>query len=255
MGSRAPHHNGRGEAALSRRRFGGAIVGQRAAADVLRLLIPPALAQASTGRTDPVRYYTRPGIGRLFRRRIEMGLDFIWDCPPGSRLLEVGYGAGLVLFNLAALKSQLHGLDLDADPVAVTKRLEALGVTANLTKGSVLDMAAVYPDAYFDAALCFSVFEHLPDPSPALDELDRVVKPGGRIVIGMPAVNRFMEHAFQLIGFKGIEDHHITAPTVLMQLLEAQPERWMVSKRSLPGGLPPSVALYTTFLVQKRTTL
>jgi 2-polyprenyl-3-methyl-5-hydroxy-6-metoxy-1,4-benzoquinol methylase len=166
-------------------------------------------------------------------------------------MLEVGYGAGLVLYNLAALHPELYGLDLDADPIDVAKRLKTLGVDANLTQGSVLDMRDVYPDAFFDVAVCFSVFEHLEDPGRALDELDRVVRPGGRIVIGMPAVNRFMEHAFQAIGFKNIEDHHITPPIRVKRIVEGQSERWTMSRRSLPGGLSPAMALYTTFLLRK----
>lgn len=175
----------------------------------------------------------------------------MWDSPPGCRILEVGYGAGLVLYNLAALKPELYGLDLDADPVQVSERLRELGVAAKLTQGSILDMRRAYEDGFFDVAVCFSVFEHLADPSRALDELDRVVKPGGRIVIGMPAVNRFMEHAFQAIGFKGIEDHHITPPVQLMGIVQEQPRRWSMTRRSLPQGLPPSVALYNTFLLRK----
>ena len=166
-------------------------------------------------------------------------------------MLEVGYGAGLVLYNLAPLSAELYGLDLDAEPAEVTQRLKLLGVDAQLSQGSVLDMHAIYADAFFDVAVCFSVFEHLDKPSAALDELDRVVKPGGRIVIGMPAVNRFMEHAFQAIGFKGIEDHHITPPLQVMRIVQEQPERWTMSRRSLPGGLPPGMALYTTFLLRK----
>ena len=227
------------------------IFGPRAPVEVLRLLIPPALAEAPTGSTDPIRYYTRPGIGWLFRRRIELGLDFIWDSPPGCRMLEVGYGAGLVLYNLATLHSDLHGLDMDADPAEVTGRLHQLGVNAQLARGSVLDMHDIYPDGFFDVAVCFSVFEHLTDPARALDELDRVVKPGGKILIGMPAVNGFMEHAFQAIGFKGIQDHHITTPLRVKRIVENQPERWAMSCRSLPRGLPPAAALYQAFLLRK----
>lgn len=70
---------------------------------MLRLVIPSALAHPSTGRKDPVRYCTRRDIGWLFRRRVELGLDFIWeDAPPGF-MLEVGYGAELVRYNVAAL--------------------------------------------------------------------------------------------------------------------------------------------------------
>src|SRR5947209_13980838 len=100
----------------------------------MTLAIPRALADVTTGVTDPIRYYTRPGIGWIFRRRIEMGLDMIPPLPPGARALEVGYAAGIVLYNLAARVSELHGVDLDADPTPAEIRLRALGVEAQLVK-------------------------------------------------------------------------------------------------------------------------
>jgi SAM-dependent methyltransferase len=40
-----------------------------------------------------------------------------------------------------------------------------------------------YPDAYFDAVVCGWVIEHLPDPSPGLRELARVLQPGGKLLL------------------------------------------------------------------------
>src|SRR3981081_3569308 len=82
----------------------------------MTLALPRALAGVTTGATDPIRYYTRPGIGWLFRRRIEMVLEMIPPLPPNARALEVGYAAGIVLYNLAARVSELHGLDMESEP-------------------------------------------------------------------------------------------------------------------------------------------
>lgn len=42
------------------------------------------------------------------------------------------------------------------------------------------------PDASFDAILCSEVLEHVPEPTHALDEFSRLVKPGGKLVITAP---------------------------------------------------------------------
>jgi ubiquinone/menaquinone biosynthesis C-methylase UbiE len=180
-----------------------------------------------------------------------MGLEMIPELPAGARMLEVGYGAGLVLYNLAARKGELHGLDLNADSQAVTERLFRLGVTVKLTRGSVLDMRAYYPDAYFDLVVCFSTLEHLVAVNLALDEMNRVTSEGGYLLLGMPAVNRFMEAAFRAIGFRNINDYHVTSPKEVWNLINRQADRWEVQHRKLPRAAPFGWALYHTFLLRK----
>jgi 2-polyprenyl-3-methyl-5-hydroxy-6-metoxy-1,4-benzoquinol methylase len=218
----------------------------------MTLELPPALARVTTGETDPIRYYTRPGIGWMFRRRIAMGLEMIPPMPAGARALEVGYAAGIVLYNLAPKVAELHGIDLDTDPDSAAERLERLGIHAQLVKGSVLDMHEHYEKEFFDLIVCFSTMEHIADSAGVLNEMWRILKPGGTVIIGMPAVNRFMEYAFQAIGFKGIEDHHITTPWSVWSLLQRQTDRWRLARRSLPGGVPFETALYHTFRLTKR---
>ena len=162
-----------------------------------------------TGPTDPIEYYRRPLVGRLFRRRIDLGLGMLAERRFGSAL-EIGYGAGAVLAALAPVVDELHGLDLDADEKAIRERLSSRGVPASLVRGSVYELP--YPDARFDLVVCFSVFEHLHEYPKGLAEVARVLRPGGLFLLGIPAVNRLMEVAFRAVGFKGVEDHHVTKP-------------------------------------------
>jgi len=217
----------------------------------MALALPPTLADVTTGATDPIRYYRRPGIGWIFRRRIEMGLEMLPQGRVGERVLEVGYGAGVVLYNLGPRFSELHGVDLDADPKPAEERLSQLGIQAHLVRGSVLEMENIYVDEFFDAVVCFSVMEHLRQPELALAEMHRVLKLGGLLLIGMPAVNRFMEYAFHAIGFKGIEDHHVTTPAAVWRLTDSQRQTWRARRRQLPRGVPFGSALYHTFCLQK----
>ncbi|MGH2364076.1 MAG: class I SAM-dependent methyltransferase [Chloroflexota bacterium] len=212
----------------------------------MRLRLPAALATTATGESDPIAFYRRPLVGQLYRRRIEMGLNLILPLAAGTRVLEVGYGAGVVLFNLAGPGRELHGIDLDADAGAVRQRLGSLGVRAALTRGSVVNMRGLYHANWFDLVVCFSVFEHLADPRPALDEIARVLKPGGTAIIGMPAVNPAMSRAFSAIGFQGIDRFHVTAPRVVWRLLR---QRSRVARHTLPAGAPFPLALYTVFEV------
>src|SRR6188768_1518605 len=90
------------------------------------------------GPTDPIEYYKKPLVGRIFRERINRGLRLLPE-RRFPRALEVGYGAGAVLLSLAKGVDELHGLDLDADPAIVSGILGARGVKATLCQGSVYE--------------------------------------------------------------------------------------------------------------------
>jgi SAM-dependent methyltransferase len=208
--------------------------------------ITPELLEGlpKSGPTDPIEYYRRRGIGWLFRRRINLGLALLGD-RHFSRGLEIGYGAGAVLLALATAVDQLQGIDLDADPEPVTRMLSARGCTVDLRRADVCSLP--FGNASFDLVVSFSVFEHLRDYNRALAEVVRVLEPGGWFLLGMPAVNRMMEAGFQAIGFKGIEDHHVTTPATIARSLTGAGLR-VVRTGNLHFPLP-GVRLYYTWLL------
>lgn len=212
---------------------------------MLRLDVQMLRELPKTGPTDPIEYYRRPLVGALFRRRIDLGLAMLGDRRFGSAL-EIGYGAGAVLSALAPVTDELHGIDLDADADAIRARLSGRRVTASLVRGSVYELP--YPDAKFDLVACFSVFEHLHEYPKGLAEVARVLRPGGLFLLGMPAVNRFMELSFRVIGFKGIEDHHVTTPR---QVASRFGDAGFAVRGTRPLAVP-GLRLYYNWLLEKR---
>lgn len=202
------------------------------------------------GPTDPIAYYSRPLTGWLFRERINIGLRFL-GARRYKRALEVGYGSGAVLVALSEVSSDLHGVDLDADPALATRTLDVFGVKAHLRQGNVY--ALPYPDAHFDLVASFSMFEHLSEFERALGEVHRVLEPGGHFVLGMPAVNKMMEAGFLAIGFKGINDHHVTTPQQVAARIEHCGFRVARSARlTLPPVGPVGVPVYYDWLLERR---
>lgn len=201
------------------------------------------------GPTDPIEYYRKPLVGYLYRERINIGLRLLGNAPVAN-VLEVGYGAGAVLLALAPIARTLHGIDLDAEPLAVTRFLEARGHQAKLEKGSVYTLP--YDDGAFDLVVSFSVFEHLHEFDRGLREVARVLAPGGRFLLGMPAVNRMMELGFRAIGFKGIEDHHVTTPQSVAR--EFGRAGFTVENKRYLGLQVDHLAVYYTWLLRKRST-
>jgi ubiquinone/menaquinone biosynthesis C-methylase UbiE len=105
---------------------------------------------------------------------------------PGERVLEVGPGTGYYSLDVARrlAPGTLHVLDLQQEMLDHTmRRAEAEGV-ANIEPRHGDARELPYEDAAFDAAYLVTVLGEVPDQDAALRELRRVVKPGGRVVVG-----------------------------------------------------------------------
>ena len=100
---------------------------------------------------------------------------------PGARVLELGCGSGIFVGELADAGFDSSGLDISADAVHFGQ-LQGVRNLAVLA-GHRID----FPDDTFDAVLSLDVIEHLEHEEWALKEIERVVKPGGLVVIMAPA--------------------------------------------------------------------
>ena len=101
----------------------------------------------------------------------------------GTRVLEIGLGFGTLGQLLAERAGEYHGLDIAQEPVAVMKqRLEWLGKDPDAVRqGSALELP--YADVTFDYVYSIGCLHHTGDLQQAIDELYRVLQPGGRAVV------------------------------------------------------------------------
>lgn len=218
----------------------------------LQLKLPPPGALVPNNAVDPLPYYYRPLLGRLFAARLNTGLRLL-DGRFG-RLLEIGYGSGLLLPTLAAACDELYGLDLEPEPAGLRERLARLGVApAALAQANARSMP--FADRFFDAIVAFSIFEHLRahELELTLAECARVLRPEARLLVGCPAVHRLMNAAFATIGFSGIEHHHFSD---IADVVDAASPWFSVERHAaLPAlmrALPLGWAPYTTVLLSRR---
>jgi len=218
---------------------------------VLRLDLPPRGALAPNSDVDPLKFYYAPLVGRVFVARINLGLALL-DGRRAERLLEIGFGSGLLLPTLARIADRVDGVDLASDPAAVRASVERLGVNnlGELVRGDA--RALPLPDGSYDAVVAFSILEHLKphELDAALGEAARVLRPGGRFLVGCPAVHKGMNLAFAAIGFRGIEDHHFSA---IGDVIAASQQRGFSVEKcaTWPRGVPLGWAPYNAVLLRR----
>jgi ubiquinone/menaquinone biosynthesis C-methylase UbiE len=114
-------------------------------------------------------------------------LEEILEAKPGERLLEVGPGTGYYTVGVAEWvgpEGALDILDLQQEMLDHTMERAVERGLANLTPRQADATAMPYEDESFDAAYLVTVLGEVPDQDAALGELARVLKPGGRLVVG-----------------------------------------------------------------------
>lgn len=147
----------------------------------LRLLPKTDLIQTSP--VDHADWNYAGLLGWLQRRRFALLLSLLGE-GPFPRLLEIGYGSGVLMPELAVRCGELFGADPHPRHREVQEILGAHGVAATLACAGATELP--YEDGFFDAAVAVSALEYAPDADAAGSEIRRVLRPGGRLVVVTP---------------------------------------------------------------------
>lgn len=212
----------------------------------MALILPKRELIEKSSEDDPLDFYYHPVTGFGYRRRLVMGLALLGNGIFG-RLLEIGYGSGILFLELARRARQVHGLDLHANTEPVERMLRAHGVTAALRTGDIHTLP--YADSHFDAVVCLSVMEHLTELDKACGEVRRVLAPGGVAVFGFPVRNAFTTGFFRAVGYDADEIH----PSTHRAILAALGRGFAVERvQRFPAFLPADLGLYVACRCRKR---
>jgi SAM-dependent methyltransferase len=112
------------------------------------------------------------------RRVLHAELDRL-ALAPDARILDAGCGSGRMLDELA-LRGNVSGVDASAVAVAATRRRGHVARRCNIER-------MPFADASYDLVTCLDVLEHTSDDRRTLCELRRVTRPGGTLVVTVPA--------------------------------------------------------------------
>lgn len=212
---------------------------------MLRLLPPTALVK--TGPVDHADWNYRPLLGWIQRRRFKLILRLLPKERVG-KLLEIGYGSGVFMPELAQRCDELHGIDIHPHAVKVQARLAEHGVTAQLVSGSA--EALPYDDHSFSAAIAVSSLEFVPNAAAAAREIRRVLKPDGCLVLVTPGRSPLVDLGLKLLtGESAKRDYAARREQLLPALLE---NFTIDARRTFPRWGSSLACLYTALRLRPR---
>lgn len=146
----------------------------------------------------------------VFAKYLEPGaLEFFdrLEIQPGTRLLDIGCGAGQLTIPAAQRGIDVVGIDLAQNLVdQANERARTENLNVQIDQGDA--EALPYPDASFDVALSLIGSMFAPRPELVAKEMTRVCRPGGKIIMGNWTPEGHVGQMFKVIG------KHVPPPAI-----------------------------------------
>lgn len=134
--------------------------------------------------------------------RLNFVRDVVSAIPLGrARVADLGCGSGVILSEILLMQPhwQGWGLDISREAVSYARRLahhKGVGARAEFSAGNVTRLP--YPDDYLNLIIASEIIEHMPEPALVVNEIARVLKPGGQLILTMPLESHTPGHIHTL---------------------------------------------------------
>lgn len=211
----------------------------------LRLLPEDALLK--TGEVDHADWNYRPLLGSISRTRFRLVVSLLGGERVG-RLLEIGYGSGVFMPELARLSEELYGIDIHGMPEPVAESLRRFSVEARLFSGSVTAMP--FEENFFDRVVAVSALEFVSDIDAACREIKRVLKPSGALIVITPGHSPLVDFGLKILTGKSAKQDFDDRREKLMPTLL---KHFQVERRLISPAIGNSlIKLYTALRLRAR---
>jgi ubiquinone/menaquinone biosynthesis C-methylase UbiE len=134
-------------------------------------------------------------IKRLEPNEILKEARFLNKLEDGMKFLDVGCGLGLGLAYAHKVGCELYATEYDSGALEFVQE----HFPVNTFQGDI--QGAKYPDNFFDFIHISHVIEHVLDPRAYIQEMKRILKPGGILAIGTPDISSWLYTIHRWVNF------------------------------------------------------
>lgn len=118
---------------------------------------------------------------------------------PGSTVVDVGCGGGILSESMARLGASVTGIDMAEGPLSVARLHQVESGTNVEYLQSTAEILASEHAGQFDVVTCLEMLEHVPSPSTVIAACTELVRPGGDIFFS--TINRNLKSfLFAIVG-------------------------------------------------------
>jgi ubiquinone/menaquinone biosynthesis C-methylase UbiE len=150
-------------------------------------MIPRVLEPEAMETAEEVRQYDAMDHSAVNDRFVA---DFLWAHGPcrGGEVLDVGTGTARIPIALARADGQARVLALDLSATMLEQariNIADVGLSSRITgrQGDAKSLLNVFGDSVFEGVISNTIVHHIPDPAPVLEEIARLVAPGGTVMV------------------------------------------------------------------------
>ena len=111
----------------------------------------------------------------------------------GEAVLDYGCGKGDIVRLLRDAGLEAFGVEKFYAGSDIREAVEATGLAGDIIRELESDGRIPFADASFDFVVSNQVFEHIEDLQPVVDEIARVLKPGGKLLCLFPTLGTLRE--------------------------------------------------------------
>ena len=173
-----------------------------------------------------------------------------------SKLLEIGFGSGVMLKELSKMADEVHACDIHSHIEEVEAMTKKENLSIKYRRGSISDLP--YEDKSFDCIISVACIEHIHELAKAVSEMKRVLVPGGTLVLGFPIETKITDVLLTLAGSQKaykqkLREIHPNSHADILREVKRQFGGYQT--RKLPSFFPESIALYYSCMATKRDDL